>query len=180
MTITLPKYIETLISKKDIALKVKELGKKITDDYRGKPLTLLVVLKGSFVFAADLAREIDLPLNIEFIGLKSYGNQTSSSGVVQITMDVKHPLENQHVLVVEDIVDTGLTLHYLFENLLTRNPLSLKLATLLHKPSRTQKEIKIDYLGFTVPNKFVVGCGMDFDGKYRNLPHIGVLKPQKG
>lgn len=167
----------TLFSKVQIAERVATLGRQITSDYESKRLTVLIVLKGSYIFAADLVRHIDLPLNTEFIGLRSYGDRTTSSGVVQITMDVKHPLAGEDVLIVEDIVDSGLTLAYLSKNLATRAPASLKLAALLHKPSRTKVEVPIEYLGFEVPDKFVVGYGLDYAGKYRNIPEIGYLDP---
>ncbi len=168
-----PDNSNVLFSARQLSEKIKELGNKITNDFKNKKLTILVVLKGSFIFAADLVREIDLPLNIEFIGLKSYGDRTSSSGVVQITMDLKHPIEGEHVLIIEDIVDTGLTIDYLKKNLATRNPAKIYLAALLHKKQSTKIPVKIDYLGFEVPDKFVVGYGLDLAGKYRNLPYIG-------
>lgn len=177
MTAIPPSTFKSLISKADIASRVAALGKAINRDYAGKKLTALVVLKGSFVFASDLVREITLPLNVEFIGLRSYGDRITTSGVVEITLDVKHPLEGENVLIIEDIVDTGLTLDYLMKNLATRNPASIKLASLLHKPSRTIKKVPIDYLGFEVPDKFVVGYGLDYAGKYRNIPEIGILDP---
>ncbi len=167
--------IEVLFDAADIAERTAAMGRAIQNDYRGKPLTVLVVLKGSFVFAADLVRSIDLPLNVEFIGVRSYGSAKETSGVVEITLDVKHPLADQHVLLVEDIVDTGLTISYLMENLQTRKPLSIKLAALLHKPAKTVKPAQIDYLGFTVPDRFVVGYGLDDAGLLRNLPYIGAL-----
>lgn len=172
-----PPEFTPLLSEQQIAGRIAQLGRQITADYRDKSLTALVVLKGSFMFCADLLRQIDVPLHVEFMGLRSYGNKTSSSGVVQITMDTKHPLEGEHVLIIEDIVDTGLTLDYLKNNLSTRNPASIALATLLHKPARQIKDVPIDYLGFEIEDKFVVGYGLDFAGKYRNLPEIGYLDP---
>ncbi len=169
--------IKWMYDRETISRRVRELGAQITKDYAGRKLTALVVLKGSFIFAADLLREIDLPMMVEFIGLRSYGSSTKSSGIVQITLDVKHPLEDHDVLIIEDIVDTGLTLDYLRQNISTRQPASIKLASLLHKPSRSIKNVPIDYLGFTVPDEFVIGYGLDFDGEYRNLPFIGVLDP---
>lgn len=163
-----------LIDAAAISKRVAEMGRAISRDYREKRLTALVVLKGSFVFAADLLRAVDLPLKVEFIGLRSYGSRRTTSGVVEITMDVKYPLNDRDVLIIEDIVDTGLTASYLMENITTRKPASLKLAALLHKPDRTLKPISIDYLGFTVPNRFVVGYGLDDAGFHRNLPYIGV------
>ncbi len=168
--------LEVLIEADAITRRVREMGAQITEDYRGKSLTILVVLKGSFVFAADLIRAIDIPLAVEFIGLKSYGSSRETSGVVQITLDTKHPLTGQDVLIVEDIVDTGLTISYLLDNLKTRKSASVKLATLLHKPARTVVEVPIDYLGFDIPDKFVVGYGLDDAGYGRNLPFIGVVK----
>jgi hypoxanthine phosphoribosyltransferase len=172
-----PAVYKTLFTKEQISKKVKELGAAISSDYADKPLTVLVILKGSFVFAADLIRTIDIPINVEFMGLRSYGNTMASSGVVEITLDLKHPIEREHILIVEDIVDTGLTLDYLIKNLSTRRPASIKLAALLHKPSKTIKKVHIDYMGFKIPDDFVVGYGMDFAGKYRNLPEIGIAKP---
>ena len=167
--------IEVLFDEASLRERVRALGRQITEDYRGKPLTVLGVLTGGFVFAADLVRAVDLPLRVEFIGLRSYGSTRHTSGVVQITLDVKRPLADQHVLVVEDIIDTGLTISYLMKNLQTRNPLSVKLAALLHKPSKTLQPVNIDYLGFTVPDRFVAGYGLDDDGLLRNLPYIGAL-----
>lgn len=167
--------IDTLIDAETIAAKVRELGAKITEDYRGKELVLVPVLKGSFVFAADLARAIDLPLAIDFFGCRSYEG-TRTSGVVQTTLDLSSPIEGKHVIIVEDIVDTGLTMQYMAENFETRRPASLKLATLLHKPSRTKVAVPIDYLGFEIEDVFVIGYGLDFDEKYRNLPFLGVVR----
>src|SRR5467141_3113363 len=159
-----------------IARRVNELGAQIERDYDGKELVLLGVLKGSYIFISDLARAVDLPLSIDFIGLSSYGEATESSGVVKITSDLTRPIERKHVVIVEDIVDTGLTMRYLLDNLATRRPASVKLCTLLHKPSRLRTRIPIQYLGFTVPDLFVVGYGLDSGEKYRNLPFIGAVK----
>jgi hypoxanthine phosphoribosyltransferase len=168
--------VETLFSAEQIDARVRELGAEITRDYKGRSLVLLCVLKGSFVFAADLARCIDLPLRIEFLGVQSYGDDTESSGIVQITQDLTRPVEGEDVLVVEDIVDTGLTLHYLAEQMRARHPKSIKICALLHKPSRMKVQVDIDYLGFTVDDVFVVGYGLDWAQLYRNLPEIGVVK----
>jgi len=168
--------LELLISAEQIARRVREMGAQIERDYQGKELVLLGVLKGSYMFISDLARTIDLPLSIDFIGLSSYGEATESSGVVKITSDLTKPIENKHVLIVEDIVDTGLTMRYLLDNLATRRPASVKLCTLLHKPSRARTRIPIDYLGFQIEDRFVVGYGLDHDDKYRNVPFIGVLR----
>ncbi|HET9958721.1 MAG TPA: hypoxanthine phosphoribosyltransferase [Polyangiaceae bacterium] len=166
-----------LISAQTIADRVTALGRQISEDYAGREPVLICVLKGSFVFAADLARAIDLPLRLEFFGVQSYGQQTTSSGVVQITLDLKRPIHGEEVLIVEDIVDTGLTLSYLSEQLSARGPKSVKIAALLHKPSRMQRAVNIDYLGFTIDDVFVVGYGLDHAERYRNLPYIGMLEP---
>jgi hypoxanthine phosphoribosyltransferase len=167
---------DELISASKIAARVAALGQQITADYRGKSLVLLCVLKGSFVFAADLARAIDLPLRVEFLGVRSYGADTKSSGVVQITLDLARPIAGDHVLLVEDIVDTGLTLSYLREQLLARSPSSVRVCALLHKPARSVKQVEIDYLGFTVDDVFVVGYGLDHAERHRNLPYVGAIK----
>ena len=171
-----PEIVE-LISAQAIANRVAELGAQITQEYRdrGDELVLVGVLKGSIIFLADLCRHIDLPLSIEMIGIASYGDQTQSSGVVQITSDLTRPIEGKHIIVVEDIIDTGLTAHYLLDNFATRHPASVKLCSLLHKPDRAVQAVKIDYLGFTVPNKFVVGYGLDAAQRHRNLPFIGYI-----
>ncbi|HEX7670408.1 MAG TPA: hypoxanthine phosphoribosyltransferase [Polyangiaceae bacterium] len=167
-----------LFSAEQIAEKVRELGARITADYAiaGNSLVLLSVLKGSFVFAADLARAIDLPLRVEFLGVQSYGDATQSSGVVRITLDLARPIEGEDVLIVEDIVDTGLTSHYLRDQISSRSPRSVKLCSLLHKPARTVRQVDIDYLGFTIPDVFVVGYGLDAAQRYRNLPDLRVLQ----
>jgi hypoxanthine phosphoribosyltransferase len=166
-----------LLSADVIQARVKLLGAQITADYTGKSLVLLCVLKGSFMFAADLARAIDLPLRVEFLGVRSYGDDTRSSGVVQITQDLTRPIVGDYLLIVEDIVDTGLTLSYLREQLLARMPASVKVCALLHKPSRSVRPVEIDYLGFTVADVFVVGYGLDHAEQHRNLPYVGVLTP---
>ncbi len=166
--------IRTLIDADTIADKVRELGAKITEDYRGKELVLVPVLNGSFVFAADLSRAIDLPLSIDFFGCRSYEG-TRTTGVVQTTLDLSRAIDGKHVIIVEDIVDTGLTMQYMLDNFETRRPASLKLATLLHKAARTKVSVPIDYLGFEIDDVFVIGYGLDFDDKYRNLPFIGVV-----
>jgi len=172
----LAQQLEPLISTEQIARRVREMGAQIERDYQNKELVLLGVLKGSYMFISDLARSIDLPLSIDFIGLSSYGEATESTGVVKITSDLAKPIENKHVLIVEDIVDTGLTMRYLLDNLATRRPASVKLCTLLHKPSRARTRIPIDYLGFQIEDRFVVGYGLDHEDKYRNVPFIGVLR----
>ena len=167
--------IQPLIDAETIASRVAELGRQITRDYLGQDVTLAVVLKGSFVFAADLARHIDLDVSIDFLGVRSYGDEQESSGVVQITTDLSHSVEGKHVILVEDIVDTGLTVAYLRENLETRQPASLKIASLLHKPARTRQAVDIDYLGFTIEDVFVVGYGLDHAQKFRNLPFLALV-----
>ena len=167
---------KTLISAEQIAARVQELGAEISKDYEGDKIVLVCVLKGSFVFTADLARAIDGNAHIEFLAVQSYGEGTQSSGVVQITQDLTRNIENEHVLIVEDIVDTGLTIHHLLDLLRTRKPASLKICSLLHKPARTKIDVPIDYLGLTIEDKFVVGYGLDWAQRYRNLPFIGVVE----
>lgn len=168
--------IKPFITAAAIAERVAQLGAEIARDYEGQELVLVAVLKGSFLFAADLARSIpDGHVQFDFLGLASYGDSTRSSGVVQITHDLSKPIEGKHVLIVEDIVDTGLTMAYLMENLATRRPASVRVCSLLHKPSRTVKEVRIDYLGFTIPDLFVIGYGLDYAQRYRNLPYLGVI-----
>jgi hypoxanthine phosphoribosyltransferase len=169
-------HLLTLYSKDAIAKRVAELGAQIATDYAERSLVLVCVLKGSFVFAADLARHINLPLRVDFLGTRSYGEGTESSGVVQITQDLSRPIEHEDVLLVEDIVDTGLTIAHLVDLLRVRGPRSVKVCSLLHKPARARIEVKIDYLGFTIEDRFVVGYGLDFAEKYRNLPYIGVIE----
>jgi hypoxanthine phosphoribosyltransferase len=169
-----------LISAAAIAARVAELGAQITAEYaplaQTTDVVVIGVLKGSVIFLADLVRHIAAPVIVDFIGISSYGDATVSSGVVQITQDLSRPIEGKHVIVVEDIVDTGHTVHYLLENLATRRPASIKLASLLHKPDRAERKIQIDFLGFTIPNKFVVGYGLDISQQFRNLPFIGYVQ----
>ncbi len=168
--------VQPLISERELAVRVRALGQEIARDYAGRELVLVSVLKGSFMFCADLARAIDLPLAIEFLGLKSYGDSQATSGVVQITSDLGHPVADKDLLIVEDIVDTGLTMSYLRKNLATRNPRSVKLCALLHKPARARVDTPIDYLGFEIEDVFVVGYGLDWGERYRNLPFVGVVR----
>ena len=171
-----PTQVSELISAEKIAARIAALGKQITADYAGKEVVLVGVLKGSFIFLADLARAIDsTEVRVEFLGVHSYGDETSSSGVVEITFDLKKPIDGKHVLLVEDIVDTGLTMAYIQKNLGTRSPASIKLCSLLHKPARQKVATHIDYLGFTIEDLFVVGYGLDYAQRYRNLPFIGVM-----
>ncbi|HEX4339389.1 MAG TPA: hypoxanthine phosphoribosyltransferase [Polyangiaceae bacterium] len=165
-----------LVSEADIASKVRELGARITSDYRGRTPVLVGVLKGSFVFLADLVRAIDLPLTVEFLGVQSYGDATKSSGVVRFTLDLAKPIDGSDVLIVEDIVDTGLTSRYLLEQIGGRGAASVKLCSLLHKPARTLVKVDIDYLGFTIPDEFVVGYGLDAAQQYRNLKDLRVVE----
>ena len=168
----LAEKLEVMLTKDQIAKRVQEMGAQIERDYAGKDLLLLGVLKGSFVFISDLSRSIDLPLSVDFIGLSSYGEATESSGVVKITSDVSKPIENKHVLIVEDIVDTGLTMNFLKKHLLNHKPKSLVTATLLMKPDALKEDCPVDYVGFKIPNDFVVGYGLDYQGYFRNLPYI--------
>ena len=176
MGMTASHRIRVLYSAEQIAARVQELGAEITRDYQGRELTLVSVLKGSFLFMADLCRQIDLPVSCEFLGLQSYGDATTTSGVVRITSDLTRPIAGKDVLIVEDIVDTGLTMAYLQEFLKTRHPKSVKVCALLHKPERMVQPVTIDYLGFTIPNVFVVGYGLDYQQICRNLPYIGVVE----
>ncbi len=169
--------LEVLLSNEQITTRIKELGAAITTDYAGKEPILIGVLKGAFVFMADLARVVDLKMSVEFMAVSSYGKAQKSSGEVRIIKDLDVAVEGKDLIVVEDIVDTGLTLSYLLQNLQSRGAKSVKLATLLDKPEpRIVKELKIDYCGFQVPNKFVVGFGLDAAERYRNLPFIAVVK----
>jgi hypoxanthine phosphoribosyltransferase len=165
--------VDVLIPEADLRARVKALGEAITRDYAGRSLVVVGVLKGSFIFLADLVRAIDLPLVVDFIGISSYQG-TQSTGVVQITSDLGRPVEGKDVLLVEDIVDTGLTMRYLLQNLATRGPASVKVCALLEKPARAQVKIPIDYRGFVIGDEFVVGYGLDWDGRMRNLPFVGV------
>ncbi len=167
-----------LIEEKDLQAKVAELGAKITKDYRGKDLLIVCVLKGAVIFAGDLIRKIDLPLDIDFMAISSYGANTKSSGVVRIIKDLDMGIEGKHVLIVEDIIDSGLTLAYMIENLKSRGPESVKICTILDKKERRTIDLDIEYTGFVVPDEFVVGYGLDYGEKYRNLPYIAVLKEE--
>jgi len=166
---------EILVTREQIAQRVKELGQKISEDYKGKELVLIGVLKGAFIFLADLIREITIPVDMDFIAVSSYADGTKTSGVVRIIKDMDISISVKHVLIVEDIVDTGLTLNHLKELFSTRNPKSLKICAIFDKPSRRLVPIEIDYKGIEIPNKFVIGYGLDYAGKYRNLPDLCVL-----
>ena len=178
MTSMMPDVAEVLITSEQIQEKVRELGARITQDYAGEKLLLVGVLRGAVVVMGDLMRRIDLPCEIDFMDISSYGSGASSSGVVRILKDLEEDITNRHVLIVEDIIDTGLTLSYLRRSLLARKPASLEICTLLTKPARRRVELDIKYLGFEVPDEFVVGYGLDYAGAYRNLPDICVLKPE--
>ncbi len=167
-----------LISKEQIAKRVKELGEEITRDYKGESVLMVAILRGAVVFFSDLVKSVDLDVRFDFMVVSSYGSSSVTSGEVRILKDISQPIEGVNVIIVEDIIDTGNTLKNLKKMLLTRNPKSLKIASLLDKPSRRRVEIEGDYVGFEVPNEFVVGYGLDYAEKYRNLPEIGVLKPE--
>jgi hypoxanthine phosphoribosyltransferase len=169
---------EVLISHEQIKEKTAELGRQISRDYEGKNPLLICVLKGGLMFLADLMREITIPLEIDFMAVTSYGDATESSGVVRILMDLDRNISGRHVLIVEDIIDTGRTLTYIMENLRTREPASVKVCTLLNKPARRVLDIPLDYVGFDIPDRFVIGFGLDYGETYRNLPFVGVLKPE--
>ncbi len=166
---------KVLIDEARLMARVKELGQKITEDYQGKDLVIIGILKGAILFLSDLIKEIKLPLVIDFMAVSSYGVSTKSSGVVRILKDLDEEISGKDVLIIEDIVDTGLTLQYLLENLRTRHPSSLRICCFLDKPSRRTAPISIDYVGFEVSDEFVVGYGLDYAEKYRNLPFIGIL-----
>ncbi len=167
-----------LVKRDEIDAAVSKLGEKITEDYQGKDLLLVGILKGSVVFFSDLMRAIDLPLRTEFMAVSSYGAATKSSGVVNLVKDLTVDITGMHVLIVEDIVDSGMTLSYLSKYLSTRGAASIKIATLLDKPERRRVDLKADYFCFTIPDEFVVGYGLDYEEKYRKLPDIGVLDPK--
>jgi hypoxanthine phosphoribosyltransferase len=168
---------EVLLTQEQIQARVAELGAQLTADYAGRDPVLISVLKGSIVFLADLVRGMEIPLSIDIMEVSSYGAATESSGQVRILKDLSNPIEGRHVIVVEDIIDTGLTLNYLLRYLREKAPASLGICCLLDKPARRLTEIEIDYVGFTIPDRFVVGYGLDFGERYRNLPYVGVLRP---
>jgi hypoxanthine phosphoribosyltransferase len=168
--------LEVLIDEATLAARIRELGEQISRDYEGSELVVVAVLKGSFMFLADLVRAMSVEHRTDFLGLSSYGHSESTSGVVKITSDLSAPIEGRDVLVVEDIIDTGLTMRYLLENLATRRPKSVRVCTLLHKPSRARAEVPIDYIGFTIDDLFVIGYGLDYMDKFRSVPFIGVKR----
>lgn len=171
--------INVLISQEDVEKKIQELGKQISRDYAGKEVHLICILKGGVFFACELAKQITIPVSLDFMQVSSYGNATSSSGIVRIKKDLDDSMEEKEVIIVEDIIDSGRTLHYLIPVLEKRGPKSIKLCALLSKPDRREKEVTIDYLGFEIPDEFVVGYGLDYAQKYRNLPYIGVVEPDE-
>ncbi len=173
---------DIMISSESIQSRIKELGKQITEDYKGKKIVVIGVLTGAYVFCADLLREIKVPVELlEFVSVSSYGDSTESSGNVRMYLDLKRDIKDKHILIIEDIVDTGLTLHSLMEIFERRHPASIKLASLLHKPAKSKHKIDIDYLGFTIEDKFVYGYGLDLFGTARELPHIAIYngEPKK-
>lgn len=168
--------VRELISEQEIAAKINEMGAQISADYNGESVYVLCILKGSVYFTTELTKRMTVPVYLDFMSVSSYGSGTTSSGVVKIVRDLDESIEGKNVLVVEDIVDTGRTLAYLLNNLKARHPKSLKLCTLLNKPDRRVTEVAVDYTGFEIPDEFVVGYGLDYDQKYRNLPYIGVVE----
>lgn len=168
--------IRVMISEEDVDKRIEELGKKISEDYAGKQVHLICILKGSVFFTCELAKRISVPVSLDFMSVSSYGDGTTSSGIVKIAKDLDETLEGKDVIVIEDIIDSGRTLHYLLDVLQKRQPNSLKLCTLLDKPDRRVKEVKVDYVGFEIPDEFVVGYGLDYAQRYRNLPYIGVVE----
>ncbi len=168
--------IRVMLSEEEVDAKIAELGKKISEDYAGEEVHLICVLKGGVFFTCELAKRITVPVSLDFMSVSSYGNDTKSSGVVKIVKDLDEPIEGKNVLVVEDIIDSGRTLSYLLQNLKSRNPKSLKLCTMLDKPDRRVVEVNVDYEGFIIPDEFVIGYGLDYAQKYRNLPYIGVVE----
>lgn len=169
---------EILFNEYELGEKVKELGQIISKDYKGKDLLIVGVLKGSVLFASDLIKNISIPCEIDFMAVSSYGDSTESSGVVRILKDLDHSIEGKHVLLVEDIVDSGITLNYLLKYLKARRAESIEIVSLLNKPERRKTDINVKYIGFEVPNEFIVGYGIDYAEKYRNLPYIGILKEE--
>lgn len=166
---------DVFISQEEIELRVQELGNNITEDFANEDIVVICVLKGAFMFCSDLVKKINCPVSLDFITLSSYGDSTESSGNVKMGMDISTSIEGKNVIIIEDIVDTGLTVVTLFDMLKRRNPKSLKLASLLYKPSKCKHKVTIDYLGFEIEDKFVIGYGLDYAGRYRELPYIGIL-----
>ncbi len=167
-----------LFTAEDLEQRIQQLGRQISQDYAGKEIIMIGVLRGAVIFMADLARAIKVPVTLDFMAVSSYGSGTESSGVVRILKDLNEDVADKHLLIVEDIIDSGLTLKYLWNNLKSRRPASIRICTLLNKPERRKADVKVDYNGFDIPDEFVVGYGLDFAEKYRNLPYIGILKPE--
>ncbi len=168
--------IEVLLTEEEVDKRIQEIGDQISRDYAGKSVHLVCVLKGGSFFMCELAKRITVPVSIDFMSVSSYGGDTKSSGVVRIVKDLDEPLKDKHVIVIEDIVDSGRTLSYLLDMLRSRGPVDVRLCTLLDKPDRRVVDVKVDYTGFEIPDEFVVGYGLDYDQKYRNLPYIGMVK----
>ena len=168
--------IRVLLTEEEVNAKISEIADQISRDYEGKEVHLICILKGGVFFTCELAKRITVPVSLDFMSVASYGDGTKSSGVVKVIKDLDEAIEGKHVLVVEDIVDSGRTLSYLLENLRRRNPKSLKLCTLLDKPERRVTEVHVDYTGFEIPDEFVVGCGLDYQQRHRNLPYVGVVE----
>ena len=168
--------IRVMIPEEEVDAKIAEMGKQISEDYAGKQVHLICILKGSVFFMCELAKRITVPVSMDFMSVSSYGDGTSSSGIVKIAKDLDETLEGKDVIVIEDIIDSGRTLYYLMDVLQKRNPNSMKLCTLLDKPDRRVTDVKVDYVGFAIPDEFVVGYGLDYAQKYRNLPYIGVVE----
>ncbi len=169
-------HIRVLLPEEEVDKRIKEIGEQISKDYEGKAVHLVCVLKGGSFFMCELAKRITVPVSFDFMSVSSYGSETKSSGVVKIVKDLDEPLEGKEVIIVEDIVDSGRTLSYLVEILEKRGPKSISICTLLDKPDRRVADVKVDYTGFAIPDEFVVGYGLDYDQKYRNLPYIGVVE----
>ncbi len=168
--------ISVMIPEEEVDRKIEELGKQISEDYAGKSIHLICILKGSIFFTCELAKRITVPVTLDFMSVSSYGDGSKSSGIVKIAKDLDETLEGKHVLLIEDIIDSGRTLSYLLEVLAKRNPASLKLCTLLDKPDRRVRDVKVDYIGFEIPDEFVVGYGLDYAQRHRNLPYIGIVE----
>ena len=171
--------IRVLLTEEEVDEKIKQLGLKISEDYAGRSVDLICVLKGGGFFMCELAKRITVPVTMDFMSVSSYGNGTATSGAVKIIKDLDEPIEDKDVLIVEDIIDSGTTLHYLTEILYKRKPASIRICTLLDKPERRTADVKVDYVGFNIPDEFVVGYGLDYAQKYRNLPYIGVVEVDK-
>lgn len=178
MSNTPAKNPQVLISEEKLEARVAEIGAEITNDYQGREIVAICVLKGSFIFFSDVLRKIDLPIHCEFLSVSSYGDKKVSSGEVKVTLDINEPLENKHVILFEDIVDTGLTLSYLLTNLKARRPASIRTCALLMKPESMRMDVPVDYVGFKIGPEFVVGYGLDDAGKYRGLPYIGYVESE--